>query len=222
MSASETLATPPAGLLRRLWRGWRITVVVGIVSWHLFFFAFRNPLDLWEKPIYSWLRQQPGWGRWGKCVERADDLTYRFGNLVGCEQRWVMFRPPMARGAWFLAFRLEFQDGSSELLRSTNEPDQPARFFRLGDWQIRKFEDYLCFPEERLESSPERGLWEAYVREKVRSWQRLHPEDSRELRRVVMLRRRIQFTGPEDTPGDYPPPRSEDFAAFDREGRLLP
>ncbi|MFO0877796.1 MAG: hypothetical protein U0840_10620 [Gemmataceae bacterium] len=220
-SLESSPSVAPPGLVRRLAR-WACNLAVFLlVAWHLFFFAFRNPLDLWHKPIYAWLESQPGWDRWGRIFIRADDLTYRFANLAGCEQRWVMFCPPMARGAWFLGFRFEFADGSHAVLPSTNEPT-PERFFRLGGWQIRKFEDHLCFPDDNLARNPELGLWEAYALEAVRRWKRTHPDDPRQIQQVVMIRRRIAFTGPEDVPGDYAAPRTEDIARFDAAGRLQP
>jgi len=218
-SESPPPPAPAGGWARRLGRRSRAALVFLVVAWHLFFFAVRNPLDLWDRHIYGWIEAR-GWPpAYARAVKRADDLTYRYANLTGCEQRWVMFRPPMARGASFLGYRFEFADGTSETLRSPNEP-APERFFRLGGWQLRKFEEHLVWPPDDLARDPERALWEAYAREVIRRWRAGGGE--KPLRRLVLVRRRIAFTAPDDLPGAYEPPEEVDIAAFDPEGRLLP
>ena len=212
---------PPASRLRRLWRLARGTLVFLIVAGHLVFFAVRNPLDLWDKPIFDWLKARPGYDRWGPAFERLDKLTNKYANLVGCEQRFTMFSPPMAKGAPFLGYRLEFADGSTDLLRSITEPT-PERFFRFADWRTRKLEDYLLWPDDDLAGSSERAMWEAYAREAARRWRSAHPDDPRELTRLVLVRRRIAFPTPEETPGDYDPPEETDVVAFDPQGKVLP
>src|SRR5437764_249581 len=124
MHPSDTVSPPPSatGWARRLRRRLRAALVFLVVAGHLFFFAFRNPLDLWDREIYGWLEARGWCPRCVGAIRRADRATYRYANLVGCEQRWVMFRPPMARGASFLGYRLEFADGTSEGVRSPNEP----------------------------------------------------------------------------------------------------
>jgi hypothetical protein len=220
MNAAPPSPAPP-GAARRLGRWLRSGLVFLIVTAHLFFFVVRNPLDLWEKNIYAWMKDQSWWDRWGKTIERVDRATYKFANLAGCEQRWVMFSPPMARGASFLGFRLEFTDGSHVTIRSDGEPT-PERYFRFGEWQIRKFEEHLVYPPDDLARDEELPLWEAYARDMIRRWYRDHPDDKRTLKRLVMVRRRITFTTPDDLPGVYAPPAERDIAAFDAEGRLLP
>jgi hypothetical protein len=223
MHPSEPPSPSPAadGRARRLGRRLRAGLVFGVVAWHLFFFAVRNPLDLWDTHIYAWLEARGWCPRCVKAIRRADDVTYRYANTLGCEQRWVMFRPPMARGASFLGYRLEFADGTSQMLRSPNEPT-PARFFRLGGWQLRKFEEHLTWPPDDLARDPERAFWEAYAREIVRRWRQDNPGDDRRVKRLVLVRRRVTFTTPDDLPGEYPPASETDLAAFDPEGRLLP
>ena len=60
-------------------------------------------------------------------------------------------------------WRIEFTDGTDELLRSDNEPD-PLGYFRFGGWRQRKLEDYLAFktPDE-LPGDDELPLWEVYA-----------------------------------------------------------
>jgi hypothetical protein len=217
-----TPLAPPCspGWPRQFWRGVKGTVVFLIVVFHLVVLAIRNPLDLWNAPIRDWVAAHEGSSRASEYLELADRFTLKYTNLVGCEQRWVMFSPPMARSADFIAYRLEFTDGSSENVHSFNEPD-PMVFFRVGGWQYRKLEDYLLEPPTRLATDPERPLWEACARHAVRTWQEQHPNDRRTLARVVFLRRRISFLAPGSDPPRYEPAEETTVAAFDAQGRLL-
>ncbi len=158
------------------------------------------------------------WRRWGAWFRVSDHLTYRFGNGVGFEQNWVMFSPPMARRAPFLGTRYEFTDGSSVTVPSDNEPD-PARFFRVGGWQMRKYEDYMMKGIDS-EANDEYPMWAAYVRSLARRWQDRNPDDPRELKRIVLIKRYIEFPPPEKPPGVYDPPDPRDVTAFTPDGRL--
>src|SRR5262245_10298313 len=130
--------TPPVGRpLARLGRRLRSGFVFLIVVFHLFVLFVRNPLDFWAKEVRAWMKERGHWEAYGGKSRALDKFTYKYPNLVGCEQRFVMFRPPMARRAPFLAVRFELTDGTTEVVRSYNEPD-PTRFFRFGDWQLRK------------------------------------------------------------------------------------
>src|SRR5262249_11813201 len=82
----------------------------------------------------------------------------------------------------------------------------PTRFFRFGDWQLRKLEEYLLEVPDDLQDSPEWPLWEAYVRWSVKRWHEGHPDDPRKVRRLVFLRRRIYFPPPDADPTDFAPP----------------
>jgi hypothetical protein len=204
----------------RLWRFAKGLLVFFIVAFHLVALAIRNPLDLWYKPIRAWIEDNGHWQRWGEDFQLADRFTWKYTNLVGCEQCWCMFSPPVARRAPFLGVRFDFTDGSSELVRSRQEPE-PTSFFRVGGWQQRKLEDYLLYPPDNLENNPERPLWEGYARAHLRRWRERNPDDPREVERVVFLRRRIHFPRPEAKP-EYDPPTEAEIASFDAEGRLTP
>jgi hypothetical protein len=204
----------------RLWRWIKGTAVFLIVVFHLVVLAIRNPLDLWYEPMRDWVDAR-GNPRYSEYFRLADRFTWNYTNLVGCEQRWVMFGPPVARSAPFLACRYEFTDGSVERVLSEQELE-PTSFFRIGSWQQRKLEDYLLGPPERLAKDPERPLWEAYVRHAVRTWQAKHPDDPRTLARVVLLCRDISFPAPDDKSRRYDPPEETTLAVFDAQGRLLP
>ncbi|MBY0233305.1 MAG: hypothetical protein K2W96_28830 [Gemmataceae bacterium] len=214
----ERVPGKPLTLLR-LVKG---TAVFLVVAWHLFFLVVRNPLDLWKEEIKKHLKEEhaAAWKEWGeRCFEICDHLTNRFANLSGCEQRWVMFSPPMARGASFLGIRFEFTDGSTVTVPSENEP-RPEAFFRFGNWQTRKFEESMIkVPDSDDDEFP---MWKAFVRHKARAWKAKHPDDPREMKRVVLLKRRIHFPGPDDPPGFYRAPAETDMAAFTPDGEKAP
>jgi hypothetical protein len=228
-------AGPTVHPLLRLWRAFKGLVVFLIVIFHLAVLAIRNPLDLWYQQISGWMKANPTdaettwWDRYGQTAEgefkvlrRADDLTWRYTNLVGLEQNWCMFSPSMARNAPFLAVRLEFADGSHETMYSANEPGDPSWYIRVGGWQVRKLEDYLLFPPDNLASHGERPLWEAYARYKLKQYQEARPGDPRPVKRIVFVRRRLYFPEPGQTLADVPPPDEKDIASFDARGKLLP
>jgi hypothetical protein len=190
------------------------------VCWHLFFLLVRNPLDLWYTPFKEWCQERGWWPRLEPWVRPVDRATGQYGNGLGVEQGWCMFTPPLARSAPFLAARIDFTDGTSEVLRSDNEPD-PTAFFRVGGWRQRKLEEYLVHPDEtKLHEHEELGLWEAYARWSVRRWKARHPEDRRTPRQVALLRRRIYFPVPGQDPGLYAEPEVYPIGTFDPDGRL--
>jgi hypothetical protein len=216
-AASRVPGPTPLGLLWRFIKGFLVFV---IVVFHLVVLAIRNPLDLWYKPIRNWMQEKGTWERYGERIKLADKFTWKYTNLVGCEQCWSMFSPPVARRAPFLGFRIDFTDGSFETLLSAHEPE-PNSFFRIGGWQRRKLEDYLLYPDD-LKNDPERSLWEAYARVVLRQWHKEHPDDPRKIERIVFLRRRIYFPKPDSDPTIYDPPTETEIASFDAEGRVLP
>ena len=118
--------------------------------------------------------------------------------------------------------RIEFTDGSSELLRSKVEPD-PTAFFRVGGWQQRKHEDYLLnHAEDDMAKNPELPLWEANARRALRRWRTAHDSDARKVDHVVLVRRYIYFPTPEQDPRQYEPAKETGVLRFDAEGRMLP
>jgi hypothetical protein len=212
----------------RVWRIIKGVVIFLVVVFHLVVLAVRNPLDLWEKPMRDWMKKHPGegktsyWDRYGSKIELANNFTYKYTNLTGMEQRWVMFGPPLARSAPFLAVRLEFTDGTSQTLLSPNEPDDPDSFFRVGGWQLRKLEDYLVWPPGDLAGDHERPLWEAYARHRLKQWREARPGDPRKVERIVFVRRRLHFPEPGKTSADASFPSETDIVTFDAQGNLKP
>jgi hypothetical protein len=160
------------------------------------------------------------WARYGDKVYRADDFTYRFTNLVGIEQRWVMFGAPLSRDVDFLTVRLEFTDASQEVLLSANEPN-PTRYFRFGGWQVRKLEDYLLGVPRNMDTDPRKPQWEGYARYKHHQWRELRPGDPRQLSQIVFVRRRIYLPEPNQDFADVAPPREWDLVVFDAKGKFV-
>jgi len=206
----------------RLWPRTKTAAVVLFVGWQLFFLFVRNPLDFWYTPIKAWCEEKKIWQGVKVVLDPVDDATRHYGNFAGIDQNWRMFVPPMARSASFLAARIEFTDGTDELIRSDNEPD-PLSYFRFGGWRERKLEDYLVSktPEE-LPGDDELPLWEAYARCSVRRWRERYPDDLRTPARVVLLRRVITFPEPSENPSVYEEAAVSTVGVFHPDGSLAP
>jgi hypothetical protein len=203
---------------KNIWRECKIAVVVLFVVWHLFFLLLRNPLDLWGSEIQSTLENRLPAGlpvyRW---IDRA---TWRYANFLGLEQGWDMFTPPLARGASYLAARLEFTDGTDLLFLSENEPD-PKSYLRMSGWRQRKLEAILlrAKPSE-LSQSEDLPVFEAYARWTIQRWQEGSPDDMRTPKQVVLLRRRIAFPGPDQNPAEFEEAEVSLIGTFSPEGKL--
>ena len=228
----------PSPWYRLAWRYARGCIIFLVVVFHLLFLAIRNPLDLWYRGICDWMKHVPvgelleseedplpptWWDRYGDEFELTDRFTFRYANLFGVEQGWCMFQPPVAREAYFLGARVEFRDGSSSLLLSDNAPIDPTRYFRLGGWQTRKHEDdCLYYANELSTDFHSLSKWSGYARHLVRKWKATHPDDPREVERLVFVRRRIGFPEPGQRYEEPATRHVADMSAFDAEGRLLP
>lgn len=234
--AERPAARPPLWLaLTRVARG---AAVIAFVAFNLVVLAIRNPLDLWDSEIRELLREFPRWGGaaaadpdaeaprsyWADPVfqeryRKADRFTRRFTNTAGFEQDWRMFRPPMSTYVYFLAVRLEFTDDTQVTVLSDNEPNDPTSYFRLGGWQERKLENQLLnVNADVLRDEKERLLYEAFARHTARRWRAANPNDPRELKSVVFVRRTIHFPKPGQTFEDVGEPTEGDLASFDPQG----
>jgi hypothetical protein len=234
--ARSALPQEQPSALRRLVRYTKGVLVFLIVAFHLIVLAIRNPLDLWYDPIRDWFKARGYLDRPvareskdGRKVARrppwfdvAHRFTWKYTNLVGCEQRWTMFTPRMARGAPFFGVRLKFTDGSTELLRSELEPEHPDRFFRMDGWQTRKLENCLLEAPKNLATDSELPFWEAYARHYVRKWRTMYPDDPRTIDRVLFVRRYIAFPDLAEGPHDFKPVEETVTATFDAEGKVRP
>jgi hypothetical protein len=207
----NSAATPP-------W-SWKSTLVCVFVTLHLAILLFRNPLDLWWQPIETWAEERPWWKTVQPIYEPIDRWTRRYDNLLGIEQGWTMFQPPVARGAPFLGARLYFTDGTNELIISDNELGRD--YFRLGGWRQRKVEDYLVYATpEKLPNHDELALWEGYARWRIRTWQERHPDDGREVAKVELVKRRYEFPAPGERAEDMPGPEESVVGTFGPDGKL--
>ncbi len=222
MSAAPEPSSPPAPSLPRRVGRWLVTaLIVVFVVWHLFFLGFRSFYDLLdEDEIAAWKKKHKWWKKVEPAFDAVERYSRRYGAFCGIEQGWRLFSGPMARRAPFLAARLDFTDGSEELLTSENEPD-PTAFFRAGGWRQRKLEDYLCaISPDKLADSDERPLWEAYVRWSVERWRQRHPDDPRQVRRVVLVVRHIYFPVPGKDPWDFDDADETTIGTFGPDGEL--
>jgi hypothetical protein len=194
---------------------WKSTLVCVFVSAHLAILLFRNPIDLWRAPMEEWAKDHG-------CAEvmgPIDTWTERYENVLGIEQGWCMFRPPIARNAPFLAARLQFTDGTSELIVSDNERGRD--FLRSGGWRQRKLEDYLVrATPDKLPEDRELPLWEAYARWRIETWKAQHPGDPRQVERVELVERRFALSAPDERPEDTPAPKELAVGTFGPDGKL--
>jgi len=201
----------------------KTVVVVVFVCWHLFFLLVRNPVDLWEKPILAWAEKHFWWKEVEPSFKKIDYATYYYGNFAGVQQGWSMFSPEMARRAPFLTARIDFTDGSQEVLSSENEPADPSRFFRFGGWRQRKLEDSLLWTKPKeLPDCEDLPLFKAYVRWSIRHWHEANPDDPRQPQRVELLRRILQMPGPHDNPWVFPVSEEVLIGTFSPEGEVAP
>lgn len=220
----ESPNTVPLSPLQRAWRICRSIFVFCLVAFHLFYFVTRNILDISYKETLNWLEENEYPDGWISAYKRLDRFTYHFGNRVGCEQDWYMFSPPMAREAPFILYRLVFTNGETLDISTPTEPD-PDWYFRLGGWQIRKFEEYLIRRkgmEKGPGTDPEHVIWEGRARYIIRNWRAHNPDDPRQVQRLVLLRRIQYFIDWEEGPEDRKSPTEEVIVRFGPDGRFLP
>src|SRR5262249_51842213 len=118
---------------------------------------------------------------------KADVVTSRYGNFFGIDHGWGMFSPPMARSAPFLAAELQFDDDSTTVLSSPNDPDVDQRrglssgYIRLGGWRQRKYEDYLLGADpDTVAYKTDFQIYQAYVLWCIRRWHEKNPGDPRQ------------------------------------------
>jgi len=236
-----------ARLLLNATRIARGAIVLLVVAAHLILLAIRNPIDLWPNEIREELRERPISGEtWGAAAAaeadpkakppesyldnkdfrerygKADQLSDKYVNMVGFEQNWCMFAPPVARKVKFLAVRLTFDDGSAETILSENEPRDTACYLRVGGWQMRKIEGYLMgVSSSDLRNGTQRQFYEGYARHALRKWQLTHPDDPRRLESIAFVTRLIYFPAPDKRYADVPrpTPHEETLVTFDAQGR---
>jgi hypothetical protein len=215
--------SPPPSLLRSSWRALKISAATAFVVWQLFFLCFRNPLDFYYKPLHKWFGDRDFGDESEVVLKPLDNATHYYGDFVGIDQDWRMFTPPLAKEVSFLASRLEFSDGSEQLLLSENEPPDLKSYVRYGGWRQRKLEDQLVYhTPSRLAGDCERPLWSAFARRAVVRWRDAHPGDARgDPTRVVLERRSYRLPTPDDESFTVRGPEVNTVGEFNPAGELL-
>lgn len=166
-----------------IWLRMRQCCVFIFVCWHLFvLFITNTQLD----------------GKW------SDSTAGRYESYLNLDQAWGMFS-----SAWdhtpFPAVRLEFTDGSSELFLSDNEPRDTQRYFKTTMSRLRKYEEHILYLGSKhyggsIDERDEK--WKRYAEWRVQRWFEQHPDDQRQVKQVVLLKRRYEIP---------PPGKSRDF-----------
>jgi hypothetical protein len=168
----------------------------------------------------------PGWaaqeGHVHDLVETLTGLTERWSALTGQPQNWGLFAPGVAAECPFVAVELHWDDGvidlaahPPELLLSDNEPPDVARYFRWGNFRLRKFESYLDVvlnAYERESADARARRWQGQIEEHLRKewntvrtylkWRsdrflQLHPNRA-EPRQLVLYTRRYHIPAPDE------------------------
>jgi hypothetical protein len=128
--------------------------------------------------------------------QAVQQLTRPWEELTGQTQYWGLFAPEVSDQVAFLGVELIWHDEQRyprRWLPSPNEPDNLARFFRVGDFRLRRYESHLAItpPPHRQVFNPTRDGWPAlvaqtayvhyrtigaYLRWRLLAFQRDHPD----------------------------------------------
>jgi hypothetical protein len=186
--------------------------------WHLTFLTFRNPLDVWWREPVPESERHPAWGRYK--LDKLDQYTSLYGNLLGAQQGWRMFGAALAHETNFPAVRIELADGTATTVYAESEPDLP-HYLRVGGYRQRKLEAYLAsWTAEEDARGKQMLLWANYARHAHRRYLAEAPHDTRRVARLVVVRRHLEYLPP--GANQYEPVRESELVAFTLEGRLLP
>jgi hypothetical protein len=195
-SGEERVRTKP-GVFRRLF-GIAVRVVVfAFVVWHLTYLVIAN-LASTDLADYSFiadadLRKEVN--------DVLDDSVYRYGRITATDQNWAMFGSPLWRKNRFLSGRIEFDDGSTEVVQTDSEPEDHTRYFRLGGWRLRKLEENMG---RESESSYYEELRQRYGRYLAEQWRAANPDDARTPVRITLFRRHYAIPAPGEPRPDQP------------------
>ena len=177
--------------------------------------------------LRNWYRKE---GHVNDACEVARGLAKRLAELTNEPQGWSLFAPDIGKEITFVAVELRWDDDEAgadrgpvmpyepELLLSDNEPADPNRFFRWGQFRLRKYESNLDVvlrvkKDEPLAEAVDR--WRDRIREKVaKEWDttlaylkwRCREYMARHPRRpwpsqVILLVRRYHVPAPEERRG---------------------
>jgi hypothetical protein len=137
-------------------------VLLGLfVSWQLLFLLVSNLLGTLQdiRPhlvgqLPAVAQVAPAWsngeGSVHAALQRTTRAARRYAELTGQPQDWSLFAPAVAHEVPFLAVELRWDDPSGQdrtsalprpvWLLSDNEPPDPNRFLRVGNFRLRRFE----------------------------------------------------------------------------------
>ena len=163
------------------------------VGWHLVFLLFRNPISVQEQAFEDWLARRHAVVR--APIDALNRMFVAYEHALALDQGWRMFVAPLARDAPFPAVLIAFDDGTSEIVRSDNEPSDPNGFvLRRAQPRLRKHETQVASTE-----LAELGLgayWSRYLEWQCRRWRRAHPSDGRRVVELSLLRREYALPAP--------------------------
>lgn len=205
----------------RLLRHAQNLLIFSFVCWHVTFLLMRNAIDLDSEKAQKWLAEQGIWND----IEALNEAQLMYEKRTGVDQGWKMFGSPVARRSPFPAVRIEFDDGGSAVQLSDNEQENPAKYFRIGKWRLRKYEHYLATKWEERFAHPSSKfglLWKDYVHWRLAVWRERHPDDQRRPVRLVLIARRFAFPKPDADPSHFDPPDVKTVATFNVEAKSLP
>lgn len=197
-------------------KGWlsrmRSLAVGTFVCWHLFMLLMTNAeldrhVDTWKK-----LAGESTVGLRAIDLAEASFEAARWYEAMAClDQSWGMFSSPLSRSTPFVAGKIEFADGSSELILSPNEPTDPTHYWRFGQARLRKLESHLLGD---LEGTYEYGLLRRFAEEVMKQWRGANPTDNRQPVAVVILRRSYDIPLPGNRWTKHPKVETTEHARF--------
>jgi hypothetical protein len=102
----------------------------------------------------------------------VNSLTGPWADLTGQCQSWGLFAPDVADYVPFATLDLRWHDRPPWRLPALNEPADPRRFFRLGNFRIRRAESALdVSPTPGRDFEPSGAAWRATLQRQVASKQ---------------------------------------------------
>ena len=212
------------GLIRHPQR----VLVCLFVCWHVTFLLMRNMIDLTPDEAQEWCERQGIWDD----LEALNKAQLICEKRSGIDQGWKMFGSPVARNSPYAAVKIEFDGETIEsddekfaYQRSSNEQKDPAKYFRLGNWRIRKLEHFLVTKWEEWYANPKSKyglLWKRFVHWRLDVWQKQHPNDPRKPVRLHLVTRRFTFPKPSEDPSQFDPPKIKVIASFKVEDKYRP
>ncbi len=195
MSDASILKSVPR--YKRILRWLRIALITLFILWHLTFLFIANA------KLYT-------------------DLTSatlgKYERYTSLDQGWGMFSSPLYRVLPFPAVRVTFDDGSSEVILSSNEPEDLKYFFRIGGARLRKLEHSFIAERADLTGDYRQPIQQRLAQSYLDRWKAAHPEDARRAVKFTLIRRDFQIPRPGESWADEPVVTEKELASFAVEG----